>query len=71
MLAKEKLELERLRAEILQLKADAVAPAGNVKFSEGTKGPSAPKTRPPSNRRSSAVLGKAGAGLTLADGFGT
>ncbi|GMH78425.1 hypothetical protein TL16_g07797 [Triparma laevis f. inornata] len=72
LLSREKEELEKLRAVILQLKQGAITPSSvSVKFAPDTAIPSAPKTAPPQNRRSSAILGKSSAGLTIADGFST
>lgn len=72
LLSREKEELEKLRAEILQLKQCAITPSSvSVKFAPDTAIPSAPKTAPPQNRCSSAILGKSSAGLTIADGFST
>ena len=69
-MAAEKVELEKLKTELLQMQGDAVNPAGGDKGRVvGSHGPRAPKSRPPSQRRTSAVLGKIGQGLTIADGF--
>ena len=50
-LAQEKEDLERLRAEILQLRAGAVKPSSAAGTRQRDRPPCAPKSRPPSKRR--------------------
>eukprot|EP00520_Triparma_pacifica_P008489 CAMPEP_0118646036 /NCGR_PEP_ID=MMETSP0785-20121206/7827_1 /TAXON_ID=91992 /ORGANISM="Bolidomonas pacifica, Strain CCMP 1866" /LENGTH=2907 /DNA_ID=CAMNT_0006537973 /DNA_START=24 /DNA_END=8743 /DNA_ORIENTATION=+ len=69
IMAEEKAELQRLKKELLDLKEERAREDRLHARQNRGSGPRAPRTRPPKNRRTSAVLGVMGKGLTIADGF--